>query len=162
MASAKCWRASAKGLRIKKLDGAAKNVATQFPTLRELFGIKTTLIRSTILGTLLGIVPGAGATITSFVSYGIEKQYGKRRQLLGTGLPEGIVAPQIGGTASVAGHMVPLLTLGMPGSGATAVILGAFLLHGVQPGPQVLENPAPACSSTRSSPRCSPASSACA
>ncbi len=129
------------GSSIKKLDGAGKNVATQFPTLRELLGIKTTLFRSTVLGTLLGIVPGAGATITAFISYGIEKQYGKRRQLLGTGLPEGIVAPQIGATASVAGHMVPLLTLGLPGSGATAVILAAFLLHGVQPGPMLLENP---------------------
>jgi putative tricarboxylic transport membrane protein len=117
------------------------NVATQFPSLKELLAIKTTLVRSTILGTVLGIVPGAGATITSFISYGIEKQYGRRRHLLGTGIPEGIVAPQIGATGSVAGHMIPLLTLGLPGSGATAVILAAFLLHGVQPGPMLFENP---------------------
>jgi putative tricarboxylic transport membrane protein len=129
------------GNRVNKLEGGAKHVATHFPSLRELLGIKTTLIRSTLLGTLLGIVPGAGATITAFISYGIEKQYGKRRRQLGTGLPEGIVAPQIGATASVAGHMVPLLTLGLPGSGATAVILAAFLLHGVQPGPMLLEDP---------------------
>ncbi len=128
------------GLRVDRL-GTTRNVATEFPTLRDLIAVKTTLIRSTILGTLLGIVPGAGATITAFISYGIEKQYGRRRQLLGTGVPEGIVAPQIGATASVAGHMVPLLTLGLPGSGATAVILAAFLLHGVQPGPMLLENP---------------------
>jgi putative tricarboxylic transport membrane protein len=118
------------------------NVATQFPSLRELLAVKMTLLRSTVLGTLLGIVPGAGATITSFISYGIEKQYGRRRHLLGTGIPEGIVAPQIGATASVAGHMIPLLTLGLPGSGATAVILAAFLLHGVQPGPMLLGDPA--------------------
>jgi putative tricarboxylic transport membrane protein len=130
------------GWQVKKLEGGAKNVATQFPKLRELMEIKATLARSTVLGTLLGILPGAGATITAFISYGIEKQYGRRRALLGTGLPEGIVAPQIGATASVAGHMVPLLTLGLPGSGATAVILAAFLLHGVQPGPMLLANPA--------------------
>jgi putative tricarboxylic transport membrane protein len=94
------------------------------------------------LGTLLGIIPGAGATISSFISYAVEKQYGKRRALIGTGIPEGIVAPQIASTASVAGHMVPLLTLGLPGSGATAVILAAFLLHGVQPGPFMFQNPA--------------------
>lgn len=129
------------GLRIGQLDESSQNVATQFPKLRELIAIKATLFRSTILGTILGIVPGAGATITAFISYGVEKQYGKRRQQLGTGLPEGIVAPQIGATASVAGHMIPLLTLGLPGSGATAVILAAFLLHGVQPGPMLLENP---------------------
>ncbi len=129
------------GLRLGQPQGEV-NVATQFPSLRELLAVKITLLRSTILGTVLGIVPGAGATITSFISYGIEKQYGRRRELLGTGIPEGIVAPQIGATASVAGHMIPLLTLGLPGSGATAVILAAFLLHGVQPGPMLFENPA--------------------
>lgn len=121
---------------------AKQNVETKFPSIRELLLIKMTLLRSTVLGTVLGIVPGAGATITSFIAYGIEKQYGRRRKLLGTGLPEGIVAPQIGSTASVAGHMIPLLTLGIPGSGATAVILAAFLLHGVQPGPMLLTDPA--------------------
>jgi len=130
------------GLHIDSPQDSKVNVATQFPSLRELLAVKMTLFRSTVLGTLLGIVPGAGATITSFISYGIEKQYGRRRHLLGTGIPEGIVAPQIGATASVAGHMIPLLTLGLPGSGATAVILAAFLLHGVQPGPMLLEDPA--------------------
>jgi putative tricarboxylic transport membrane protein len=125
------------GLHIDSPQDSKVNVATQFPSLRELLAVKMTLFRSTVLGTLLGIVPGAGATITSFISYGIEKQYGRRRHLLGTGIPEGIVAPQIGATASVAGHMIPLLTLGLPGSGATAVILAAFLLHGVQPGPML-------------------------
>jgi len=110
-------------------------VRTAFPSRRELWDLRSTLARSTVLGTLLGTIPGAGATVTSFISYGVEKQYGKRGALLGTGLPEGVVAPQIGSTASVAGHMVPLLTLGLPGSGATAIILAAFLLHGVQPGP---------------------------
>jgi putative tricarboxylic transport membrane protein len=130
------------GLQIDNRRDSKVNVATQFPSLRELLAVKMTLFRSTVLGTLLGIVPGAGATITSFISYGIEKQYGRRRHLLGTGIPEGIVAPQIGATASVAGHMIPLLTLGLPGSGATAVILAAFLLHGVQPGPMLLADPA--------------------
>jgi putative tricarboxylic transport membrane protein len=101
------------------------------------WAIKPTLSRSTILGIILGIIPGAGATIASFVSYGTEAQYCKRRKELGSGIAEGIVAPQTASTATVAGHMVPLLTLGIPGSGATAVILGAFLLHGMQPGPQV-------------------------
>jgi putative tricarboxylic transport membrane protein len=132
------------GLRLVENTGTKPSVGTQFPSIRELLQIKITLLRSTILGTLLGIVPGAGATITSFIAYGIEKQYGRRRKLLGTGLPEGIVAPQIGSTASVAGHMIPLLTLGIPGSGATAVILAAFLLHGVQPGPMLLTDPASA------------------
>jgi putative tricarboxylic transport membrane protein len=112
-------------------------IQTRLPALWELMKLKATVLRSSIVGVICGIVPGAGATIASFVSYGIEGQYGTRKKELGKGIPEGIVAPQIASTASVGGHMVPLLTLGIPGSGATAVILGAFLLHGVQPGPQI-------------------------
>lgn len=112
-------------------------IATRFPTSRQIWDIRGTVTRSSVLGIVLGLIPGAGATIASFVSYGVEAQYCKRRALLGSGIAEGIVAPQTASTATVAGHMVPLLTLGIPGSGATAVILGAFLLHGVQPGPQV-------------------------
>ncbi len=126
-----------------KIDAHPKaGIETKFPTFKEMWNIRSTFARSTVLGTLLGVIPGAGATISSFVSYAIEKQYGKRGDKIGTGIPEGIVAPQIASTASVAGHIVPLLTLGLPGSGATAVILAAFLLHGVQPGPFLLQNSA--------------------
>jgi putative tricarboxylic transport membrane protein len=112
-------------------------VKTSLPSLRELLLVKTTFMRSSLIGILVGIVPGAGATIASFVSYGVEGQYGKRRTQIGTGIPEGIVAPQTAATSSVGGAMIPLMTMGIPGSGATAIILGAFLLHGMQPGPQV-------------------------
>jgi putative tricarboxylic transport membrane protein len=124
------------GFRTPPVQAGGK-VATRFPGWREAWAIRSTIGRSSILGIILGIIPGAGATIASFVSYGTEAQYSKRRKLLGTGIAEGIVAPQTASTATVAGHMVPLITLGIPGSGATAVILGAFLLHGVQPGPQL-------------------------
>lgn len=116
---------------------AGAEIATQFPSLREVWAIRAALARCSLLGIVLGVIPGAGATIASFVAYGTEAQYGKRGDKMGTGIAEGIVAPQTASTATVAGHMVPLLTLGIPGSGATAVILGAFLLHGMQPGPQV-------------------------
>jgi putative tricarboxylic transport membrane protein len=113
------------------------SMKTSLPRWKELQGLKAMFLRSSILGHIVGIVPGAGATIASFVTYGVEGQYGKRRKELGSGIPEGIVAPQAAATASVGGAMIPLLTMGVPGSGATAVILGAFLLHGIQPGPQV-------------------------
>jgi putative tricarboxylic transport membrane protein len=99
--------------------------------------VKGALTRSSLLGIVVGIVPGAGATIASFLAYGVEAQYGRRRQEMGRGIPEGIVAPQAAATASVGGAIIPLLTLGIPGSGATAIMLAAFMLHGIQPGPQV-------------------------
>lgn len=115
-------------------------IRTSLPRWREITAIKSTFARSSLIGVLVGIVPGAGATIASFIAYGTEGQYGKRRAQLGTGIPEGIVAPQTAATASVGGAMIPLLTMGIPGSGATAIILGAFLLHGMQPGPEVFLN----------------------
>lgn len=121
---------------------AGRKVETRLPRWREIWPLRPTIARSSLIGILCGIVPGAGATVGSFVAYGIEGQYGKRRADLGSGIPEGIVAPQVASTATVGGHMVPLLALGIPGSGATAVILGAFLLHGVQPGPQIFQTEA--------------------
>ncbi len=119
------------------------NARTELPTLREIGALKAMFARASILGNIIGLIPGAGATIASFVSYGLEKQFGKRRKEMGTGVPEGIVAPQAAATASVGGALVPLLALGIPGSGATAIILGAFMLHGIQPGPQVMATSAP-------------------
>ncbi len=121
-------------------DVGGGGVKTRLPNLRELSALKATFARSSIIGILVGIVPGAGATIASFVSYGVEGQYGRRRDQIGAGIPEGIVAPQTAATSSVGGAMIPLMTMGIPGSGATAIILGAFLLHGMQPGPQVFFN----------------------
>jgi putative tricarboxylic transport membrane protein len=114
---------------------------TELPKLREIGAMRAAFARSSLVGVIVGIVPGAGATIASFVAYGVEGQYGRRRRQLGSGIPEGIVAPQTAATSSVGGAMIPLLTMGIPGSGATAIILGAFLLHGVQPGPQIFTNP---------------------
>ena len=115
-------------------------VSTRLPRASQVLAVRSTLARGTALGITVGLVPGAGATVASFLAYGMEAQYGKRRSLLGTGIPEGIVAPQSAATASVGGAMIPLITMGIPGSGATAIILGAFLLHGLQPGPQVFQS----------------------
>jgi putative tricarboxylic transport membrane protein len=117
--------------------GNATRFKTAFPKLAELLEVKGSFLRGTATGIAVGVVPGAGATVSSFVAYGIESQYGKHAKDLGTGSPAGIVAAKSAATASVGGALVPLLTMGIPGSGATAIILAAFLLHGVQPGPQV-------------------------
>jgi putative tricarboxylic transport membrane protein len=115
-----------------------ENARTELPTFREMLDLKGVFVRSSLLGNVIGLIPGAGATIASFVSYGLEAQFGRRKKEMGTGIAEGVVAPQSAATASVGGALVPLLALGIPGSGATAIILGAFMLHGIQPGPQVL------------------------
>lgn len=126
------------GFKSAQLEAVGK-IRTRLPAWREMLQLKTTFARSSLAGILVGIVPGAGATVASFLSYGIEGQYGRRKNRMGTGIPEGIVAPQTAATASVGGAIIPLVTMGIPGSGATAIILGAFLLHGLQPGPQVFQ-----------------------
>ena len=117
--------------------GGKPRFATAFPKWGEMLKMKATFIRGTITGILVGVVPGAGATVSAFVAYGVESQYGKHKVRLGEGAPEGIVVAKSAATASVGGAFVPLLAMGIPGSGATAIILAAFLLHGIQPGPQV-------------------------
>jgi putative tricarboxylic transport membrane protein len=128
-----------RGFRSAPLESVGR-ARTRLPRLREMLAAKGTFVRGSVLGLVIGIVPGAGATVASFLSYGAEAQYGKRRRQMGEGIPEGIIAPQTAATASVGGAMIPLMTMGIPGSGATAIILGAFLLHGLQPGPQVFQN----------------------
>ena len=125
------------GFSTKPIEKIA-NARTEIPTWKELKEVKGMFFRSAVVGDLIGLLPGAGATIASFVGYGIEARFGKRRDKMGTGIAEGIIAPQAAATASVGGALVHLLALGIPGSGATAVMLGAFMLHGIQPGPQVL------------------------
>ena len=118
--------------------GGKARFVTAFPRLSQMLRIKASFARGTATGILVGVVPGAGATVSAFVAYGLESQFGRRRDTaLGHGAPEGIVAAKSAATASVGGAFVPLLAMGIPGSGATAIILAAFLLHGVQPGPQV-------------------------
>jgi len=121
-------------------DTGGSRFKTALPSLAQMLSIKYTFLRGTLTGVVVGIVPGAGATVSAFVAYGLESQYGKNGKALGSGVPEGIVAAKSAATASVGGALVPLLAMGIPGSGATAIILAAFLLHGIQPGPQVFVN----------------------
>ncbi|MDR4307282.1 tripartite tricarboxylate transporter permease [Chelatococcus sambhunathii] len=126
-----------RGFSSKPLAAVA-TTKTKLPSLGEIGAVKSMLLRSTVIGHIVGLIPGAGATVAAFVSYGVEKQFGRKRAEMGSGVVEGIVAPQSAATASVGGALIPLLALGIPGSGATAVILGAFMLHGIQPGPQIM------------------------
>ena len=94
--------------------------------------------RQSLLGFIIGVLPGAGATIASFIAYITEKRISKNPEEFGKGSVKGLAAPETANNAATSGSFVPLLSLGIPGSGTTAVMLGAFLVMGVQPGPMLM------------------------
>ncbi|MGH9652503.1 MAG: tripartite tricarboxylate transporter permease, partial [Bryobacteraceae bacterium] len=116
-------------------SGFSSHERVKPPTFKEMKQLWPSLGRGTLIGSVIGMIPAAGATVAAFISYGIERQVSKAGKLLGTGRLEGVVAPQTAASATVGGALTPLLTLGIPGSATDAVILGAFLLKGIQPGP---------------------------
>ncbi len=91
----------------------------------------------TLMGTIIGIIPGEGATIAAFVSYNLAKQKSKFKELFGKGNPEGIAAAESGNNACVGGSLVPLLTLGIPGNTVSAALMGGLMVHGLIPGPEL-------------------------
>ncbi|MGH3087725.1 MAG: tripartite tricarboxylate transporter permease [Rubrobacteraceae bacterium] len=97
------------------------------------------IARGGLTGFFLGVLPGAGATLASFFAYDLERRVSGRKEEFGKGAIEGVAGPEAANNAAVNGAFVPTLTLGIPGSGTTAVLLGAFLLFGIQPGPLLLD-----------------------
>ena len=97
------------------------------------------LTRGSIIGFVIGVLPGAGATIASIMSYTVEKNSSKHPEEFGKGAIEGVAGPETANNGASSGAMVPLLTLGIPGSGSTAVLLGAFIMFGIQPGPMLFQ-----------------------
>jgi putative tricarboxylic transport membrane protein len=95
------------------------------------------IARGTGIGFLVGVLPGAGATVASFIAYAAEKRVSRHPEKFGTGLLEAVVAPEAANNAAASGAMVPMFALGIPGSNTTAIILGAFLMFGLHPGPQL-------------------------
>lgn len=103
--------------------------------LRDIWRIKASILRGTGIGCIIGVIPGAGATPGAVIAYGVEKQASRRGAEFGTGVEAGLAAPEAAKNATTGAAMVPLLTLGIPGSAATAIMLAAMMLHGVNPGP---------------------------
>ncbi|OZI37155.1 transporter [Bordetella genomosp. 10] len=96
------------------------------------------IVRGTLIGFVKGILPGPGATIATILSYGLERGIHKDKHKFGTGMIEGVAGPEAANNAAAGGSMVPLLTLGLPSNGTTAVLLGAFVMYGLQPGPLMM------------------------
>jgi len=124
---------------LKKVEFNVASLTVQLPGMQTLSRLKGNLMRSSLVGTIIGIIPGEGAAVAAFFAYSEEKRRSKSPEKFGTGVPEGVVAPESANNATVGGALIPTLTLGVPGSPAAAVLLGAFLIQGLAPGPTLFD-----------------------
>jgi putative tricarboxylic transport membrane protein len=109
------------------------------PTLKDWGLAKWAIVRGSIIGFFLGILPGAGPIISSFVSYSVEKKVSKYPEKFGTGMIEGVAGPEAANNASAQGAFIPLFTLGIPPNVTMAILFGALIIHGLQPGPLLIK-----------------------
>jgi putative tricarboxylic transport membrane protein len=119
--------------------GAASKIGRILPTRKDLKDSAGPIARGSVLGFFIGILPGAGATLASFFSYIVEKKLSKNPGSFGKGNIAGVAAPESANNAASGGAMIPLLTLGIPGSGTTAILMGALIMYNIQPGPLLFE-----------------------
>ncbi len=119
-----------------------QKVSSTLLSLKELKSIIPTILRGSAIGSIVGAIPGAGAGIACWIAYDQEKRLSKKPEEFGQGALAGIAAPESANNATVGGALVPLLALGVPGSPTTAILIGALMIHGLQPGPQLfVKNP---------------------
>ena len=120
-------------------DKNGLRVAVRMPNLRLVFQTMWTTLRSSVIGFVAGILPGAGASLGAVMSYSIEKQLSDKEGTFGKGDPRGVAAPEAGNNSASGGALIPMLSLGVPGSGTTAVMLAMLISLNVQPGPLLFE-----------------------
>lgn len=120
------------GKLVKKVTPKIKRT---IPTMEDVKRVFPTMLRSSIIGTVIGAIPGTGGDIASWVSYNEAKRWSKHPEEFGNGAPEGIAAPEAANNAISGGALIPLLTIGIPGDSGTAVMLGALMMQGIIPGP---------------------------
>lgn len=123
-----------------KEDGAIAKIDRVLPTKQDLKDSAVPIVRGSLLGFFIGVLPGAGATLASFFSYVAEKKFSKHPEKFGKGAIEGVAGPESANNAASGGAMIPLLTLGIPGSGTTAILMGALIMYNIQPGPLLFED----------------------
>ncbi len=109
------------------------------PTLKDWMDSKWAILRGTVIGFFLGILPGGGGVLASFVSYAVEKMSSKHPEKFGHGAIEGVASPESANNAAASGGYIPLLTLGIPVGVVQAILLGALMMHGITPGPMLLK-----------------------
>jgi putative tricarboxylic transport membrane protein len=116
-----------------------QKIGSVYPTWADWIASRWAILRGTVIGYIIGVLPGAGATIGSFIAYAVEKKVSKTPELFGTGLIEAVAAPESANNSAATGAMVPMFALGIPGSNTTAVMLGALIMFGLRPGPALFE-----------------------
>ena len=109
--------------------------AIKLPTIAEFKGCIKTILRSSGIGTFIGILPAEGGTVSAMIGYNEARRWSKNKDNFGKGELEGVAAPEAANNAATGGAMIPTLALGIPGSATTAVILGGFQIHGLRAGP---------------------------
>jgi TctA family transporter len=125
-----------------KLSLVTQKIANLFPTREDFRRMIPAILRGTALGTLLGVLPGGGAVLSSFASYTLEKKLSKYPEQFGKGAIEGVAGPESANNAGAQTSFIPLLTLGVPSNVVMALMVGAMNIHNIQPGPQVMtKNP---------------------
>ncbi|GGA49819.1 hypothetical protein GCM10007416_23710 [Kroppenstedtia guangzhouensis] len=126
-------------LERKDAEGKVAEVGTILPTRQQLKQSAAPIGRGSVLGFLVGVLPGAGATLATFFAYIMERKLHKDPDRFGKGAVEGVAGPEAANNGASGGAMIPMLTLGIPGSGTTAVLLGALVMYNIQPGPLLFE-----------------------
>jgi putative tricarboxylic transport membrane protein len=126
--------------KITILPPVKSKVENILPKLAEIRSTLVTMIKSGLMGTFIGSIPGTGCDVAAFVAYGEAKRSSKHPERFGTGVLEGVAAPEAGNNGATGGAMIPMLTLGVPGDAVTAVLLGALTIHGLQPGPMLFKD----------------------
>jgi len=109
------------------------------PSLRDWMDSRMAIIRGSVIGFFLGILPGGGAVISSFVAYALEKKFSKHPEKFGTGVIEGVAAPETANNAASSGSFIPLFALGIPANVVMALLLSCLMVHGMQPGPTLIK-----------------------
>jgi putative tricarboxylic transport membrane protein len=109
------------------------------PRVADVVRVRWSIARGTVMGFLVGVLPGAGPTVASFMAYTVEKKVSKTPERFGKGAIEGVAAPESANNAAATAAMVPMLTLGIPGSATTAIMLGGLMMWGLRPGPMLFE-----------------------
>jgi len=115
-----------------------ESIVVKLPSRADFNRVKWTILRSCGLGTFIGILPAEGSTVAAIMGYNEAKRWSKNKEEFGKGCPEGIAGPEAANNAAAGGAMVPTLALGIPGSGTTAIILAALIMHGFRPGPYLM------------------------